>query len=68
MSGENKVILNVNGYECWMCHGMTNHKTYLVNDCLNEYTMGRYGLLRVLTIGIWSEFHFRVWDIYCILH
>lgn len=54
MSGENKVILNVNGYECWMCHGMTNHKTYLVNDCLNEYTMGRYGLLRVLTIGIYG--------------
>lgn len=54
MSGENQIILNVNGYECYMCYGISDHKSYLMNDCLNEYTTGRYGLLRVLAIGIYG--------------
>ena len=57
MSGKGEKIikeLKINGYDYRIRHGILGHREYMINDSLNDYTRGRYGLLRVLLLGIFG--------------
>lgn len=51
---EDYVSVQVNGYNCYMRYGIMKHKSYLINDCLNDYSKGRPGLFRVMALGIYG--------------
>lgn len=57
MSGKSEKdikTLKINGYDCRMRYGISDRKEYLINDCLNDCTAGRTGLLRILVMGIYG--------------